>query len=177
MEACGVSEDQSCLSTKQVLPSSLIVDENTIELDKPVRVPTGLELAECETQQTANTNSSIKIDDTETTKKKKKKKKKKSRAGHPGECAALQAELTHEEQGEQPISILECEGPIVQACQIALKPSLAVPVIPDEPNTEEQNRLDAFYDKTRIREPRKVVQLGKKALQRMEKFLRRVLAS
>ena len=172
MEACGISEDQSCVSNKQILASSLIVDENTIEVEKPVRVPTGLELAECETQQTAHTYSSIKIDDAETAKKKKKKKKSKKARG--GDCSVLQAGSAN---GEQPISILECEVPVAPTEGAYLAKDASISVILDETNTEEQDRLDDFFERTKIRNPRKVVQFGKKALQRMEKFLRRVLAS
>lgn len=173
MEACGISEDQSCVSNKQILANSYIVDENAIEVDKPVRVPTGLELAECETQQTAHTNSSIKIDDTETTKKKKKKKKK-ARHGREGDTSTWQAGSVTE---EQPISILECEVPRPVAQPAPAHRGVSFAVIPEVPNSEEQNRLDAFFERTQIRNPRKVVQFGKKALQRMEKFLRRVIAS
>lgn len=160
------------MSNKQILANSLIVDENTIEVDKPVRIPTGLELAECETQQTAHTNSSIKIDDTDTAKKKKKKKKKGKK--RDDECSALKSGPGLD---EQPISILECEVPISTSQKSNLNQGVSMTVIPDEPNTEEQNRLDDLYERTKIRNPRKVIQFGKKALQRMEKFLRRVLAS
>lgn len=148
------------------------MDENTIEVDKPVRVPTGLELAECETQQTAHTNSSIKIDDTDTAKKKKKKKKKSKKPN--GECAALQIGSG---KCEQPISILECEVPEALGEPSVVNKGVSMAILPDLPNTEEQDRLDSLFERTKIRNPRKVVQFGKKALQRMEKLLRRVLAS
>jgi hypothetical protein len=131
----------------------------------------GLELAECETQQTANTYSFIGTDEQHTDKKKKKKKKNRKINGQ------LDCDFSiNQSKKDNPICILEY-GSDEKTANDPILIFDQTPQYEDLPKTEELLRLEAMLEESKIKNPRKSVHFGKKAMLRFEKFFRRVVSS
>lgn len=140
------SRGQSVESNRELLANSYLADDLVVEGDKKAC------LAEVETQQTAVTARSVIEDESGTGQKKKKKKNKKRKAKRQGDDQAPISILVYEERPSEPL---------VEA---------------EDVKSEEQLRFERMLGESKVRNPRKPVIFGKKLMQKLEKFVRRVIA-